>query len=80
MGMDIKNATSKASVKTHYKSMAKKNHPDLGGSAEKMKDLNGHMEHLEQTSFYKNLPDFDKKPFNNGFKKAAVDSSYAWWN
>ena len=36
---DIKNQ-SKSEAKKAYKAQARKNHPDMGGSEEKMKDVN----------------------------------------
>jgi hypothetical protein len=50
-----KTVTRKTEVNSYYKNMARKHHPDFGGSVEKMKDINVAMGRIRQSPFYQKL-------------------------
>jgi hypothetical protein len=61
----VNNAKTKAEVHKAFKDLAKKNHPDRGGDAEKMKEINNLYDNLKASSW------FDKLAFLKGFEKKA---------
>jgi hypothetical protein len=48
-------AKSKTEVKSAFRALARKHHPDLGGSAEKMKALNDEWSKFEKTRLFNKL-------------------------
>lgn len=46
---------TKMEAKTHFRNLARKHHPDLGGDAEKMKKINNDFEDLQKTQWFAKL-------------------------
>jgi hypothetical protein len=61
----IGGAKTKAEVAKAYKAMAKKHHPDAGGSVEKMQEVNKHYDNIKNSDW------FNKLAFIAGFEKKA---------